>query len=106
MRRSTLATALVAVFLSYLGTPAAVKTKTGGFVETDLIVNKKPLTDKNGHVHTAPPAQVDPNLQNPWGIAESSGSPFWVSDNGAGVATLYNVAANTPPVCINPLVVN
>jgi uncharacterized protein (TIGR03118 family) len=27
---------------------------------------------------------------NPWGIATSSGSPFWVSDNNAGVATLYN----------------
>jgi hypothetical protein len=46
MRRSTLATALVAVFLSYLGTPAAVKTKTGGFAETDLVANKTPLTDK------------------------------------------------------------
>ena len=44
MRRSTLATALVAVFISYLGTPAAVK--TGGYVETDLVVNKSPLTDK------------------------------------------------------------
>ena len=50
MRRSTLATsALVAVFISYLGTPAAVK--TGGYVATDLVVNKSPLTDKNGIVH-------------------------------------------------------
>ena len=42
MRRSTLATALLAVFISYLGTPAAVK--TGGYIETDLVVNKSVLT--------------------------------------------------------------
>jgi uncharacterized protein (TIGR03118 family) len=34
--------------------------------------------------------QLDPNLVNPWGISESAGSPFWVSDNNAGVASLYN----------------
>jgi uncharacterized protein (TIGR03118 family) len=34
----------------------------------------------------------DPNLVNPWGIAESAGSPFWISDNNAGVSTLYNTA--------------
>jgi uncharacterized protein (TIGR03118 family) len=37
-------------------------------------------------------ANTDPNLINPWGISESSGSPFWVSDNGTGVSTLYNSA--------------
>ena len=34
----------------------------------------------------------DPNLINPWGLARSTGSPWWVSDNGAGVSTLYNGA--------------
>jgi uncharacterized protein (TIGR03118 family) len=33
---------------------------------------------------------TDPQLVNPWGVAFSSGSPFWVSDNGTGLATLYN----------------
>jgi uncharacterized protein (TIGR03118 family) len=53
-------------------------------------------------------AQVqDPNLVNPWGISESSSSPFWISDNNAGVSTLYNVpGANNTPVSINPLVVS
>ena len=32
---------------------------------------------------------TDPNLVNPWGISESAGSPFWISDNNAGVSTLY-----------------
>jgi len=33
---------------------------------------------------------VDPNLINPWGMAASSGGTIWVSDNGAGVSTLYS----------------
>jgi uncharacterized protein (TIGR03118 family) len=52
----------------------------------------------------------DPHLVNPWGISESSSSPFWVSDNNAGVSTLYNApampAAGQPPFSINPLVVS
>src|SRR3954451_18049604 len=53
-------------------------------------------------------AQVqDPNLVNPWGISESGTSPFWISDNNAGVSTLYNApGANNTPVSINPLVVS
>jgi uncharacterized protein (TIGR03118 family) len=35
---------------------------------------------------------VDPNLVNPWGMATpSSNGPIWVSDNGTGVSTLYNL---------------
>ena len=37
-------------------------------------------------------ARTDPNLKNPWGIATSATSPFWISDNGTGVSTLYNTA--------------
>ena len=33
---------------------------------------------------------TDPDLVNPWGVSFSATSPFWVSDNGTGVATLYN----------------
>ena len=35
---------------------------------------------------------TDPDLINPWGISFSSTSPFWISDNGTGKATLYNSA--------------
>ena len=35
---------------------------------------------------------TDPNLKNPWGMTSRSASPFWISDNGANVATLYNSA--------------
>src|SRR6202035_3251668 len=39
-------------------------------------------------------ATTDPNLVNPWGISSAPTSPMWVSDNNAGVTTLYNGAAN------------
>lgn len=35
---------------------------------------------------------LDTHLVNPWGISESPGSPFWISDNNAGVSSLYNSA--------------
>lgn len=35
---------------------------------------------------------TDPDLINPWGTSFSATSPFWVSDNGQGKATLYNGA--------------
>src|SRR6266576_5909990 len=33
----------------------------------------------------------DTNLVNAWGVSFSPTSPFWVSDNGTGKATLYSV---------------
>jgi uncharacterized protein (TIGR03118 family) len=43
---------------------------------------------------TVNPAQIaDPYLKNAWGISHSASSPFWVSDNGTGVTTLYAVNA-------------
>jgi uncharacterized protein (TIGR03118 family) len=33
---------------------------------------------------------TDPDLVNPWGLSSSSTSPWWVNDNGMGLATLYN----------------
>ncbi|HEY6490629.1 MAG: TIGR03118 family protein [Terracidiphilus sp.] len=33
---------------------------------------------------------TDPNLINPWGLSRGSGTPWWVSDNGTGLSTLYN----------------
>jgi uncharacterized protein (TIGR03118 family) len=52
-------------------------------------------------------AVTDPNLVNPWGITESAGSPFWISDNNAGVSTLYTVPGlKNTPVTVNGLVVS
>ena len=46
---------------------------------------------------------TDPNLVNPWGLSRASGSPWWISDNGTGLSTLYNgVGAITPLVVTIP----
>src|SRR6476659_7140142 len=50
-------------------------------------------------------ANTDPNLVNPWGMATNAGSLFWVSDQGANVATLYN-GAGAPQPPGQPLVVS
>ena len=33
---------------------------------------------------------TDPDLVNSWGLSRSSGSPWWVANNGTGTSTLYN----------------
>src|ERR1700746_3890744 len=33
---------------------------------------------------------TDINMVNPWGLSRSSGSPWWMSDNGTGLSTLYD----------------
>lgn len=41
--------------------------------------------------NTSGAAEVtDPQLVNAWGLARSSGSAWWVAENGTGVVTLYN----------------
>ncbi|HEX3576666.1 MAG TPA: hypothetical protein VHU42_18865, partial [Rhodopila sp.] len=51
-------------------------------------------------------AKTDANLINPWGISESATSPFWISDNGTGLASIYSVTSSgvttnvIPPVTI------
>ena len=45
-------------------------------------------------------AVTDPNLVNPWGISRSSTSPWWVSDNGPGLATLYTGAGAAVPLVV------
>ncbi len=45
-------------------------------------------------------AWTDASLVNPWGVSFSPTGPFWVSDNGTGVSTLYT--SNGTPI---PLVV-
>ncbi len=44
-------------------------------------------------------AHTDVNLKNPWGVSFSGGSPFWVSDQVTGVATLYN-STGTPQALV------
>ena len=75
----------------------------GGYLETDLVVNKSvggvpTLSDANGIVHIA--KFFDPHLVNPWGVGESAASPFWISENGAGISTLYNTAGSPQALAV------
>ena len=42
----------------------------------------------------------DANLVNPWGLSRSSGSPWWVSDNGTGLSTLYTGTGSVVPLVV------
>ena len=97
MRKFSVGLTVFTLFVAAL-THIAAQSSGAGFSETDLVVNKAvnnvpTLTDRNGIVHLAQVA--DPRLVNPWGIASSLTSPFWISDNGAGVSSLHN-SVGTP----------
>ncbi len=49
------------------------------------------LTADNSQTSSTAP-NIDPNLVNAWGMSRGSGSPWWISDNGTGLSTLYNGA--------------
>jgi uncharacterized protein (TIGR03118 family) len=57
------------------------------FAQANLVSDAQPN-------HVAAPVQ-DANLINPWGIAYGPGTPFWVSDNHTGLATVYSVDPTT-----------
>jgi len=63
------------------------------FVQTNLVSSVPGLA-----------ALTDPHLKNPWGVSHSPASPFWVSNQVTGTATLYNGAGQPFPA--SPLVVN
>ena len=43
---------------------------------------------------------VDPHLVNAWGMARSSTSPWWISDNGTGLSTLYSGTGSIVPLVV------
>lgn len=63
------------------------------YKQTDLISNASGVAK-----------ETDQNLVNSWGIARSSSGPWWVNDNGKGVATVYNAQGEGFPTS-SPLVV-
>jgi uncharacterized protein (TIGR03118 family) len=74
----------------------AVALLPGQPAQANIIVDQTNLVTDNQAVNSA--ALTDPNLQNSWGVSFSGTSPFWVSDNNAGVSTLYNVNPTTNAV--------
>src|SRR5690242_14341259 len=43
---------------------------------------------------------TDSNLVNAWGLSHSPASPWWISDNGAGVSTLYKGDGSAVPLVV------
>ncbi len=83
--------AIATLALLLLPGTAFARANSGGGVyqQTNLVSNlagKAPITD--------------PNLVNPWGISYSPMGPFWVSDNGSGLSTLYDGKGNIQPLVV------
>ena len=45
-------------------------------------------------------ANKDPNLVNAWGLSRSSTGPWWISDNGTGLSTLYDLNGVPQPLVV------
>jgi uncharacterized protein (TIGR03118 family) len=80
---------VAAMLLLCASAPRAQADGANSFTQTNLV------SDIPGMAKT-----TDPNLVNPWGVSFSSGSPFWISDNGTGLATLYNGAGGIIPLVV------
>ncbi|HVU16692.1 MAG TPA: TIGR03118 family protein [Candidatus Didemnitutus sp.] len=75
---SKLSLLLLAGAVGGLASPAFGQSR---YLETNLVSDVPGLA-----------AATDPHLVNPWGLSVSPTSPWWVSDNGTGLSTLYNGA--------------
>ena len=74
-RRSLITAAILALVVSVISTAALAQ-----YTNTALVKN----TGKKG----------DKQLINPWGMAYGPGNPFWLSDEGSGLSTLYDGSGN------------
>jgi uncharacterized protein (TIGR03118 family) len=84
LRSALMSAAVGAGLLVGLG---AAPANAAGFLVTNLV--------SDGSV---PAVTIDTHLINPWGIAYGPTSPFWVSDNNSGSATLYTGAGSKVPL--------
>jgi uncharacterized protein (TIGR03118 family) len=64
--------------------PGALRAQVADFVQTNLVSDLPGLA-----------TITDPQLVNPWGVAHSTTSPFWTSNQGTSTATLYAVTDKT-----------
>ena len=61
------------------------------YIQTNLVSN------------TGSAPATDTNLRNAWGLVHGPTTPWWISDNAAGLSTVYDVS--TTPTTIKPTVV-
>src|SRR5437667_249483 len=72
-------TALLVACMATSGCGGGGSSSSHGYLQTNLTSNVQGTTPN-----------FDPNLVNPWAIAFNGHGPFWISDNGTGLATLYD----------------
>jgi uncharacterized protein (TIGR03118 family) len=83
--------ALFALSLALSAPASADHGAPNSYLQHNLVSDVPGLAD-----HTDPV----PNLVNPWGIAFNPNAFVWVSDNGTGVATLYDGQGNANPLVV------
>jgi uncharacterized protein (TIGR03118 family) len=93
-RRSVIALVALIVISAAIGLAGSARSASaqGGGSATRSYVQTNLVSDIPGLA-----AHTDPNLKNPWGTSVGPGSPIWVSDNNAGVTTLYDGVGNPQP---------
>jgi uncharacterized protein (TIGR03118 family) len=71
------------LFVAALGLFSSIgcSVQAAPYLQTDLVSDISGLA-----------AFTDPSLINPWGVSHSATSPFWISDQGSNLATLYNAS--------------
>lgn len=70
--------------------PDGARAQAADFVQTNLVSDIPGLA-----------TITDPQLVNPWGVAHSTTSPFWVSNQGTNSSTLYAVTDKTTVTKVN-----
>ena len=87
---------LTAGFLAFVLPPLSAQSGTNAYVKHNLVADLVNVGADN----------TDPNLVNVWGICDSATSPFWVSDTGTGLSTVYSgkgsVTVTTTKVTVPP----
>jgi uncharacterized protein (TIGR03118 family) len=97
VRRSVLALAALGALSALIALTGTARSASadGGGIAARSYVQSNLVSDIPGLA-----AHTDPNLKNPWGTSVGPGSPIWVSDNHAGVTTLYDGAGNAQSLVV------
>src|SRR5580692_11544201 len=83
MENNVKKTLLLFGLLMTVAIPSGLYAQQAGYSQTNLVSNTAGVA-----------ATTDSQLLNPWGISVLPGQDFWISDNNAGVSTLYDQNGN------------
>jgi len=80
----------IALVLALAGQASAQSSTQNVYVQHNLVSDIPGMADV-----------TDPNLVDPWGLSFSATSPFWISNAGKSVSTLYNGAGSITPIVVS-----